>query len=184
MNIQTLNSKQTWKSPDGQRVLHEVMFTSDDPQLAGRQIKALSYSTAIATPGFSGAADTYKKTSKQGQEQTYLRQPPREQAPMTPAIQGASTFSREPHTRSMYDSYAKDLVVALIEGPGYTRKAFDDAIQAVAAGGDHLFSNATLGIALAHDVDTSLNTQGRVEAVFGHTEKVTVPDPFNTAESL
>lgn len=185
MNILTLNSKQIWQSPDGSRTLFEVMFTSEDEALAGKHVKAQTYSQAIAETGWSGEVESYKKSDKQGNIQTYLRQPPKETGYSNLAPSKSSQVNKEFNTQTMYYSYAKDVAVALVEGPGLTTQRFEDAINLIILGGDKLFDSATLGLAIHKEVELGLNGRGRVEEVMGKTKvDKDLSDPFNEATPL
>lgn len=180
--ITTANSKQIWQSPDGQRTIYEVWFTSDNPNHVGKTIKALTYSGAIAERGFLGKVETYTKNDKNGHSQTYLRQAPKEQDRPITGSTGAD-WTKNMHNRAMYDSYAKDIAVAFIEGPGLSENSFMEAIKLVSKGADLLFSGAALGIAIYKDVEDSLEGRGRVEKEFGRTELLHESDPFENPET-
>lgn len=68
-DIVTKSSKEIWKTPDGQRVLYEVVF-----EYNGKQVQSKTWSKAVAALGFSGTVETYEKEGKNGVE-TFIKQP-------------------------------------------------------------------------------------------------------------
>lgn len=72
LQVTTKDSKSVWKSPDGQREIHEVTFDYE-----GQEISAKTYSDQIATVGWSGVVESYEKEGKNG-AQTFVKQPPKE----------------------------------------------------------------------------------------------------------
>ena len=92
-NARTVESHETWASPDGKIKAYEVILLVND-----KKLKTQTYSNQIATVGWSGTLDSYEKGGR-----TLVRQP---QKQMTSSARPmADAFS-------MYLSYAKDLVIA------------------------------------------------------------------------
>ena len=126
----TTASNQVWKSPDGQRVIFEVYLeTPEGPA------KAKCYSQVIAAVGFEGEVETYEKSGKQGPE-TFVKQAPKEDAP---SYAGGSKkeYSPKGDAFTMYLSYAKDLMVALLNNGA--KIDYPTALQMVVGGGYELY---------------------------------------------
>lgn len=124
IHIQTKSATQTWASPDGSRKIHEVVFETD-----GKLVKAKTFSDKIATVGFMGEVESYKKQGAKG-EDTFIKQVPKEggfggfkgQPKDEKAIQAMWAISQSiaAHTSSSdlnvvelasVEEYAKDLFV-------------------------------------------------------------------------
>lgn len=144
LEVTTKKATSVWKSPDGQREIWELELDYE-----GKPVKAKTYSKDIATNEWHGTVETYEKAGRNGSE-TFVKQPPKEGGSYGPSTSsGTSTPSgsgfaggkpsNDPYT--MYLSYAKDVMVALIAADkvaGYDD--YTDFLDAVSAGGDILYS--------------------------------------------
>lgn len=72
LQLITKESRQVWMSPDGQRKIYELTM-----DYQGKPVSAKTYSDAIATVGWSGLAESYEKTGRNGVE-TFVKQPAKE----------------------------------------------------------------------------------------------------------
>lgn len=72
VKVKVVATKQLWQSPDGNRTIYEV-----EMEYNGQRFKAKTYSAAIASVGFEGDVESYKKQGKQGEE-TFIKQQPKE----------------------------------------------------------------------------------------------------------
>lgn len=139
MQATTKEAKSVWKKDD--REISEVVLRID-----GKLLKAKTYSSAIANPGFVGEVETYEKTGRNGSE-TFVRQAPKEDGYKSNGSQlvGGSKPSQgrsnQGDNYTMYLSYAKDIAVALIGEGGFEPEVFKDTLQHVANGGDFLFNH-------------------------------------------
>lgn len=70
--VKTIESKQIWKSPDGQRVIYEVTL-----ELQGKPMKAKTYSEALTQVGRVSDVETYEKEGRNGVE-TFVKQAPKD----------------------------------------------------------------------------------------------------------
>lgn len=68
----TKRATEVWKSPDGARVLYEVVV-----EVNGKLVKAKTWSAKIAQPGFTGDLESYQKEGRDGTE-TFVKQKPKE----------------------------------------------------------------------------------------------------------
>lgn len=68
----TKESRSVWKSPDGQREIHEVVLDYE-----GKPVTAKTYSHDIAVVGWQGTVESYEKQGRNGTE-TFVKQPPKE----------------------------------------------------------------------------------------------------------
>lgn len=129
----TMSANKVWTSPDKQRVLYEVMLN-----VGGEEIKAKTYSGAIARVGWEGEMETEEKTGKYGIE-TYVKQAQRQnEAPNRGASYGSKPMGDQ---FTMYLSYAKDIVVALQSTTGYNKEDFEKLLNATILGGKALYSH-------------------------------------------
>lgn len=131
-NAKVLSSTQIWASPDGQRKIYELTIQLD----TGQTVTAKSYSDRLTT-GFVGDIETYEKPGRNGVE-TFAKQAPKEGG-FTPGggfKAGGAKPMADPFT--MYLSYAKDLLVALVETGGYDKAKYDELLQAALRGGHTL----------------------------------------------
>ena len=72
IEVTTTQAKEVWRSPDGQRVLQEVVL-----DVKGHPFRAKTYSSQIAEVGWTGTVETYEKEGKRGME-TFVKQPQKE----------------------------------------------------------------------------------------------------------
>lgn len=70
LKITTKRSSEIWKSPDGQRKIHEVIMKVDGQD---ELFKANTFSDSIAVEGFTGEVETYEREGKGG-SQTFVKQ--------------------------------------------------------------------------------------------------------------
>jgi hypothetical protein len=131
LTVTTKTARQVWASPDGQRVIYEVGLDYN-----GNLLKGKTYSNAIAAPGWSGVVESYEKQGRNGVE-TFVKQPPKEQGGYEGSRSAGASREKDPFT--MYLSYAKDLLVSLVETKGYAEKAYNDLLEAVIHGGNTLY---------------------------------------------
>lgn len=134
INVKTVSSQQVWASPDGQRKIHEVVM-----DYQGQQVKAKTYSDAIAVVGWSGDVITEERPGRNGPE-SFVKQPPKEGGYSGGGgFRGGGGKTQDPF--AMYLSYAKDLAVAFISLEGKLPLAeYKKALTAVAEGGEQLFN--------------------------------------------
>jgi hypothetical protein len=129
-NAKTVSSNQVWASPDGQRVIYEVLLDTGQGNA-----KAKTYSKAIAQLGFEGEVETYEKPGKQGAE-TFVKQPQKE-GYGGGGSRGSAKAPADPFT--MYLSYAKDLAVAVMHEGKIDSQLYAEALEMVLVGGKTLF---------------------------------------------
>ena len=125
----TRKSTVAWKSPDGQRTIHEVVL-----EVEGEPFKTQTFSEKIAEVGFEGEVEVYDKNGKQ-----FVRQAPKEGYT---SGTGASSYGQRGggvarDSFTMYMSYAKDLLVACINRGD--KISYEDAIQEVIGAGHTLY---------------------------------------------
>lgn len=72
IQVKTLESKQVWSSPDGQRKIHALKLEYD-----GNIVTAKTYSNSIAAEGWEGTVELYEKEGRNGLE-SFVKQPPKE----------------------------------------------------------------------------------------------------------
>ena len=72
LDVTTTSSKEIWKSPDGSRVIYEVVL-----DYKGQPIKAKTYSKDISVEGWAGTVESYEKEGRNGAE-TFVKQPQKE----------------------------------------------------------------------------------------------------------
>lgn len=82
MKAKTVSSKETWKAPDGQRTIWDVVLEAD-----GKDYRLKTYSAKIAEVGFEGEVESY--TNDRGDK--FVKQVPKEQ----PAHYGGSYQPRD-----------------------------------------------------------------------------------------
>lgn len=133
MTLTTKSAKEVWNSPDGKITMFELIL-----DYKGQEVKAKTYSGAIATVGWTGEVETYEKSNKAGQPETFVKQPPKENAGYGGG--GGKSYGGSPKSDfTMYLSYAKDLRVARITAGLDKAKDYTDDLDAVIAGGYALF---------------------------------------------
>lgn len=163
MTITTLDSKQVWQSDDGQITKYEITFTSDEH--VGQTIRAFSFSKKVAEKGFIGAVEAYKKSNSRGILETLLKQPMRGSEPQTATTTDNS--SSRPYVtapapkygsneRTMYTSYAKDLVMKQLETSGFDKEKLITMAMAIGKAADILYQNAAMGAAIEQASQSSL----------------------------
>jgi hypothetical protein len=136
--VSTVSSKSVWRSPDGQREIFEVML-----DYQGNTFKGKTYSKDIATDGWSGTVETYEKEGRNGPE-TFVKQPAKENGY---SGGGGRSYGSSPKQTTndpftMFLSYAKDLMVALIASEqGYTTERFAELLEDLNTGGMTLYDN-------------------------------------------
>lgn len=128
LEVKTTAAEQVWAAPDGKMKIYALTL-----EWQGKPVKAKTYSDAIATPGWSGTVETYEKEGRNGSE-TFVKQPQRDGGFQRGGggFKGGGGPKADPFT--MYLSYAKDLVVALITqgimpSEGADGKVFVDLFQ-------------------------------------------------------
>lgn len=121
----TNDSKEIWKK--GDRTIWQVSL-----DVGGQEFTAKTYSGAIATKGFSGELEAYEKVGPRGSD-TFVRQKPKEGG----GSYGGGATERD--TFTMYLSYAKDVLIAMIETSGYDKAKFTEYLGAVSSGGKALY---------------------------------------------
>jgi hypothetical protein len=136
MQAKTVASKEVWKK--GNLTIFELTLSVN-----GQDMRAKTYSGAIAQVGWSGTVETYEKEGRNGSE-TFVKQPQKEDSVYAPQSggQGKSGGASKPFDQfTMYLSYAKDLVVALQETAGFDQKLFKELLVATIEGGNMLYNN-------------------------------------------
>jgi len=73
LEVTTTKAKEVWKSPDGQRVIYELVL-----DYKGKPVAAKTYSKEISEEGWEGTVETYEKMGRGGAE-TFVKQPQKEQ---------------------------------------------------------------------------------------------------------
>lgn len=74
MQAKTISVQHVWSSDDGKMTINEVML-----EINGVQVKAKTYSKAIATVGWSGEIEKYMKPGKGGRpDEAFVKQPQKE----------------------------------------------------------------------------------------------------------
>jgi len=171
MQLTTKTVSQVWASPDGQRKIYELTL-----DYQGQDVKAKTYSDAIAVVGWSGEVETYEKAGRTGVE-TFVKQPPKEGGGSFGGRSGKA--QADPFT--MYLSYAKDLKVARIAAGLDKAKDYTDDLDAVIAGGYTLFQGRPDGtgdkadpVVTAEEVDAPIDLS-LVDKVF-NTDSEAQPD--------
>lgn len=144
-NVKITGAEEVWKSPDGQRTIHEVTFDYE-----GHPMKAKTYSSAIAAIGWSGTLESYEMEGKGGRpSQTFVKQPPKEGG-FTGSFNTSNTAARGTGTAptglkpfdnyTMYLSYVKDIAVALINSKAYTVERLNEIASDVANTGEAFYN--------------------------------------------
>ena len=72
LNVVVKQSKEIWKSPDGNRTIWEVVMDAE-----GQLVKAKTFSQAIAAVGWSGTVVSEERQGKMGPE-TFVKQLPKD----------------------------------------------------------------------------------------------------------
>jgi hypothetical protein len=72
MKVKTLDSKQAWQSPDGQKTIWEVTLEAD-----GKQYPLKTFSPKVSTIGFEGEVESY--TNQRGDR--FVKQVQRDNQP-------------------------------------------------------------------------------------------------------
>lgn len=130
-------ARQVWASPDGQKTISEVIL-----DVGGNEVRAKTYSDAIAREGWSGTVETYEKQGRNGVE-TFVKQPPKEgsygnqYSGSRSASSGAA--KKEFDNFTMYLSYAKDLAIAMLKDGVLDEVKYGHVLSAVTAGGRTLY---------------------------------------------
>src|SRR5258708_248794 len=126
----TKESKKIWSG--GGRSIWEINL-----DVGGQTFKTKTYSEAIADVGFSGELESYEKEGKFGVE-TFVRQKPKEGG-----YSGSSTHSSggQGSKYEMYLSYAKDLLVVMLETKGYDKEEYLVLLKAMIEGGNSLHNS-------------------------------------------
>lgn len=136
INGTTKSSKQVWASPDGQKKIFKIVL-----DVGGADMQASTYSEPIAQIGWTGELDTYEKEGKYGSE-TFVRQPKKEGfGGSFGGGSGGKSYSAKPQgdQYAMYLSYAKDLLVAMINNGKVVD--LETALQLVIGGGHALYDS-------------------------------------------
>lgn len=134
LKVTTKSAEKVWASPDGKMVISKVVFDYN-----GQSLEAKTYSNAIAVPGWVGEVESYEKQGKMGSE-TFVKQPQKEQGAYGGGSYkggGASRPMTDPFT--MYLSYAKDLVVALVNTTGFDESQLKTLLDATVDAGKFLY---------------------------------------------
>lgn len=156
MNVTTKSVEKVWTAPDGKMSIHKLVLDYN-----GKQFAAKTYSSAIATPGWSGEIETYEKQGRNGSE-TFVKQPQKEGG-----FRGGGAPARTQDTFTMYLSYAKDLVVAELAADRIPKtQKHNDLIQIILGTAYELYENRPDAPEKA--------TKDNVTEVFG--EETTVTD--------
>lgn len=138
-DITTKSAKSVWTSPDGKIQIFEL-----EMEWQGKPVKANTYSTDIAVPGWTGEVETYEKAGKGDRPaQTFVKQPQKENS-YSGGKGGYSKPQGDPFT--MYLSYAKDIGIACIatDNKGdmsFNEKLYSEMLEAVSAGGAQLYDD-------------------------------------------
>ena len=69
----TVKAEEVWRSPDGQRILYEVLMNDEN----GEPVKFKTYSQTIATKDWTGTVESEERSGKRGPE-TFVKQPQKE----------------------------------------------------------------------------------------------------------
>jgi hypothetical protein len=141
----------------------------------GRELKAKTFSNPIANVGWHGQVESYEKPGRNGSE-TFIKQVPKE----NPGYAGRGSYQKPPENPfTMYLSYAKDLLIALVETKGYTKKTYDELLEAVVAGGNMLYANRPEAVDKEVEKPDTIVAVGDAEmtiedikGVFGEAEQV------------
>lgn len=128
-NVTTKSANEVWKTPDGKMTISEIVL-----DIAGKDVKAKTYSNAIATVGWSGTVESYEKTGRNGVE-TFVKQPQKEGF-----SGGGRSFAKPQGDQfTMYLSYAKDVAVAMLENGKLDEVKFGEVLDSIADGGKTLY---------------------------------------------
>jgi hypothetical protein len=187
MRVKVQSADKIWQSADGSRVIHEVVLLTTE----GNKVKAKTFSRDIAAPGWEGEVDTYKKSGNKGPE-TFIRQPktdfvsptetssePAWVGPTSGSKAAAPVDSNKDRQLMMCMSYAKDLLVALVETAGYTKEEFNKLLQETIRGGGILVDGAAPDVTPDDNLTgDELNAEAKksIERVFGLDENGEVLD--------
>lgn len=132
-NVTTKSAEEVWRG--GDRTIWKVVM-----DVQGKEFKAKTYSSVIASSDFTGDVLTYDKPGKFGSE-TFVKQAPKEDAAQSPLRATATpTGSLASGKYEMYLSYSKDLLVALQQTTGFDQTAFDKLLQAAIDGANTLYA--------------------------------------------
>lgn len=127
LSVKTKSANKIWSSPDGNRTIYEVTM-----EYQGKLVVARTYSDKIATAGFEGEVESYKKETPRGSE-TFVKQV---QKPFS-----GNKFSKDTDPFTMYLSYAKDIVVALVAAGKFKDVDYQDLIQETLGGAYTLYES-------------------------------------------
>jgi hypothetical protein len=136
LDVTTKSAEQVWASPDGQRVLYEVVM-----EWEGKPVKAKTYSQAIATENWTGTVVTEERPNKKGGVETFVKQPQKEGGYSGGGgYRGGGGGGRAPADPfTMYMSYAKDLVVAQVAAGA--KLTLDDSVAATISNANLLYES-------------------------------------------
>lgn len=127
--IKVIEAKKIWSKGD-------VSIYDLTLDYEGQEMKAKTYSKAIATPDWAGTVETYEKG-----DDTFVRQPKKEQS------YGGRGGRQHGDSYTMYLSYAKDLAVASVHEGEFNKELFSALIEAAEAGGAQLYASRPDAIA-------------------------------------
>lgn len=125
LQVTTKDAEQVWQSPDGKITIFKVSL-----EYEGKAFEAKTYSKAIATVGWSGEVESYKKPGRNGDE-AFVKQPQKEGG------FGGSRRDVDPFT--MYLSYSKDLAIAMLDKGVVDEAAFGEVLNTILLGGKTLY---------------------------------------------
>lgn len=175
LNAVTKTSRQVWKK--GDRTIWEVIL-----DVGGKDFKAKTYSGIVAGESFSGEVETYEKEGRNGSE-TFVRQAPKETGSATPGNAGVTVQGSK---YEMYLSYAKDILVSMLETKGYDKDEYLVLLKAAMVGGNSLYNSRPDAPRPTQPVGEA--SQG-LQEVFGDDIQVesvedNEPDPFEGIETV
>lgn len=176
LEVVTESAGKVWEK--GDRAIYEVVLQTNN-----RKIKVKTYSKQIAQIGFSGEVEAYEKPSRNGTE-TFVRQVRQDSwqdgnnpVPSQPKTTGS--FNSDPYT--MYLSYAKDILVALVGSLGgdFNQDTYKELLEAVSRGGKYLYNNR-IGVTENPSINEPTPQEiNNVKDMFGGgAETVVDDDPF------
>lgn len=126
MFVKTVDSKQVWQSPDGQKTIWDVLLEAD-----GKQYPLKTYSSTIAAKGFEGDVESYLNQRGDRFVRQLVKNQPidsregsiRAQWAIGQAIALASaTMDKKSITMPVIEKYAKELfaTVSRVKGEEFT----------------------------------------------------------------
>jgi hypothetical protein len=168
-NVKTISAEEIWRK--GDRVIHEVVL-----QIGDKQFKAKTYSGAIANTNFSGNIESYEKPNSRGGTETFVRQEQKEGGSHGAYPSKGSGARGDSNPFTMYLSYAKDILVALIAAQTYDPAFYHKLLENAVEGGNYLYE---------HRPDATPSEQSTAKTPAATAAPLTVADHvFEGAEAL